>query len=165
MASAHLAFYIHRCGAALPLLSLGVAYAFFGTAYWAGVARSLLSVELPEPPSLSASREPLLGFREPEHPSAEPLGESQIVITRDGNNLPDTESGESTRVEHGLEELTATGFGIATSLLNTSCTLAPMLLASVESKFGYPGLELAFVLLATFTCYASIRLWRTGLDG
>lgn len=168
MALAHLAFYLRVFGAALPLLSLGAAYALFGAAFWAGVARSLLDVEIPDPPLLSGgSREPLLGSEEPEQSIPEPpSSESQTDIMLDGSgDLSGAELRKRKRHVRGLEELTATGFGMATSFLNTSCTLAPMVLAGVESAFGYSGLEFAFVVLASFTCCASIALLNMGLGG
>jgi hypothetical protein len=163
MALAHLALSLRMFGAVIPLLSLGTAYALFGTAFWAGVACSLLGVEIPEPASLSESQVLLLDPGKLSQPTLESLSESQISILIDGSDLGRTELAQGKSSGGELEELTATGFGIVTSVLNTSCALIPMVLAGVESAFGYFGLEFVFVLLASFTCYASITLLRMGL--
>lgn len=63
-----------------------------------------------------------------------------------------------------LEGLTTKGFGIATSLLNMSCAITPIILAGAESAFGFTNLESIFILLAISTCFASITLWKAGLD-
>src|SRR5947208_1053583 len=73
MALAHLALSLRMFGAVIPLLSLGTAYALFGTAFWAGVACSLLGVEIPEPASLSESQVLLLDPGKLSQPTLESL--------------------------------------------------------------------------------------------
>ncbi|KAK7960754.1 hypothetical protein PG988_011968 [Apiospora saccharicola] len=56
MGVSHLALYLHVFGAVVPLFSLGTANALFGTAYWAGVARTLLvATRTSKPPSSPAT--------------------------------------------------------------------------------------------------------------
>ncbi|KAF2130171.1 MFS general substrate transporter [Dothidotthia symphoricarpi CBS 119687] len=146
MTSAHLAFYIRSAGAILPLAMLGTAYALYGTAFWAGLARSILDAGPSQPAQRSESRVGLLESQEHDILSNETLSESH------GSMLLDTSS------DGQPDNLMAVGLGTATCFLNLSTALVPLLLAGVEQRFGYSGLEVVFITLAGCGCLASIKL-------
>lgn len=140
--SAHLAFFLRVAGCILPLSFLGIAYALYGVAFWAGLARSML---------LAVSEEPSLD-----------LENSTPVLTADEDEELDNEANSDGDTHHdpARDDLVTIGFGTATSLLNLSTALVPMLLAVVENHAGYSGLEMVFVALAGCGCLASMQLAR-----
>ncbi|RDI86293.1 hypothetical protein Vi05172_g3742 [Venturia inaequalis] len=168
MVSAHLAFYLHIAGVLLPLIFLGTAYALYGTAFWTGLARSILIVS-----SVTQTQDggdggySRLGNTEQEGPSET---EGPITRTDSGseiatfNSATSLHDGEDDGHVDGEEDdvgLIAVGYGTATSVLNISTTLVPILLAGVENVAGYSGLEIVFILLAGCGCIASITLVRS----
>ena len=141
MVIAHLAFYLRVIGPTLPLSLLGIAYALNGVALWAGLARSILH---------ASAKKPL------------PTLEGYTHLLNEDREGHDEDVNESVVVSDDMgEDLGAIGFGIATSVINVSTALIPMLLAGVENRVGYSGLEVVFVALASFGCLACIVLART----
>jgi hypothetical protein len=168
MATIHLAFFFHIPGVILLLVLLGTAYALFGAAFWAGVAYSLRDIDLPRPASLSASLSESHGLLlvpgdDLEVAGLEGLSGSHSSNMSSNGNSPINET--RSIVAEQLEDLSVTGFGIASCFLNISTTVTPVLLAGVENHFGYSGLELLFVLFAVLGCIASIGLARMHLNG
>ena len=142
MASAHLAFYLRVAGYILPLSFLGIGYAFYGVALWAGLAQSML-VHSEEPSLESENSTPLLSAEEYEE-------ELDNTAKNDGD----------THQNPTRDDLVTMGFGTATCLMNLSTAVVPMLVAVVENHAGYSGLEMVFVALASFGSLASIQLMR-----
>lgn len=148
MTFAHAAFFIRVTGFILPLSSLGVAYALYGTAFWAGLAQSILYAE---------DEEPLL------HDESSALvsnADGDEGLSHEATNEDDIHHNPAIGTAEATSDLVAMGVGIATSLLNLSTAVVPMLLAVVETYAGYPGLEITFIALAGFGCLASFQLTR-----
>lgn len=169
MVSAHLAFYLRIAGVLLPLIFLGTAYALYGTAFWTGLARSVLSVSGATPVQDGGGHGGYSrlgdieqeGDTEAERPIARTGSSSEIATSNSRTSLLDEEGEGHINGEEDDGGLIAVGYGTATSVLNMSTSLVPILLAGVENVAGYPGLEVVFILLAGFGCIASIILARS----
>jgi len=133
MTSAHLAFFLVG-GCIGPLVALGVMNALYGVASWAGVAKSIVHA------GDQAAR------CRPKDPEQDSLTSTYEVDPKSADPVDD--------------HLTAVGFGCVASVLNTSAALVPFLLAVVESRAGYPGLEMVFVAFGVFGCLAAAQLMR-----
>ncbi|KAK3651064.1 hypothetical protein LTR22_012312 [Elasticomyces elasticus] len=162
MLSAHLAFLLHISGSLLPLASLGTAYALYGVAFWAGLAKSFVGETEPmakSPESCSAlvcndeDEDELLA-------TSLPSEERSLMDPNDSTATAPSpsDSQTSTKSDEKYNSIAPVGFGVATSTINLTTTLVPIFLAGLENLAGFTGLEFAFVAFAGFGCLASIWL-------
>lgn len=126
-------------GPIFPLCLLGVAFALFGVAFWAGLTRCLLFV------AKSASAKGRVNI----HSAPE-----RTYGTIDSDAEDNRESKDSVH----YDEVVASGFGIMASLTNLATGAGAILLAGAENIAGYTGLEMVFLTFAFFGCLASVHL-------
>ncbi|OGM48676.1 hypothetical protein ABOM_001983 [Aspergillus bombycis] len=149
MVAAHLMF-LFKIGPILPLIFLGTAYALYGVAFWAGLARCLCDLSVPT----GSGNTSISGI---EHHDPYGTLHSSDHVPRPSNNEEEhsVKSTEEEAVDKGLITL---GYGIMTSLLNLTTALVPVLLAGTENAAGFSGPEMVFLALAAVGCIASARL-------
>lgn len=149
----HLLF-LWKKGPILPLCLLGIAYALYGVAFWAALARYLLFI-VESPPS-AISHVPDTAQYLP------PGSEHESLLCQD--QTPNSLTAEEEPVENERAKITADkslitlGYGIMTSLLNLCTALVPVSLAGAENMAGFSGVEIVFLGLTTVGCIASIQL-------
>lgn len=135
LVAVHAAFLLRILGSLLPLTFLGMAYALYGTAFWAALAKSFVL-----PSAVSSDR------------SEDRVGLMNLDESPDVTQGMDASSAD----EHNT--LAAVGFGLATSILNLTVAVVPILLAVLENIGGYTMLELFFIAFAGLGCMASVNL-------
>ena len=168
----HLFFLFIVGGPILPLCVQATAYALYGAAIWPSIAKITLGVSVPasriqstlieQSVSLATART-LDGSGYFQLASADDNSdEGNELLAMELDNIKSSEAA-SVASEFGAEEdanpdLVVIGYGIATSLMNLSLTVVPILLAGVETWAGYFGIEAVFVGLAGIGAIASMRL-------
>lgn len=157
----HFAFYLQIRSVVMLLILLGTGHALFGVALWAGLAYSIRDVDILGPVPLGESRTLL----DPEEGDG-PHFEAQVDIEDAAMDNSTMLSVYESRIisGEGSGDVAATGLGIASCFVNISTTIVPVVIALVENAFGFPGLELVFVVFAGLGCMASIALGRMKLS-
>ncbi|KAJ5345870.1 hypothetical protein N7452_003874 [Penicillium brevicompactum] len=153
MGTAHLLL-LYTAQPIMPLCLLGVAYALYGVAFWAALARSLLStVEFKSKKAILDSGD--------ENPHDDTGYGSIRPPTASSGDLHDANERTNELEEAGADGLITLGYGIMTSLNNLSTAVVPIFLAKVETLVGFEGLELVFVILSLLGLCASFELLIT----
>ncbi|KGO71536.1 hypothetical protein PITC_051770 [Penicillium italicum] len=147
MIAAHLLL-LYRIEPVGSMCLLGIAYALYGVAFWAGLARCLLSVV-----------ESKTDVSDIQERSSE---ENEYGTIRIQTQLSDGENEE--QWETAGDGIITLGYGIMTSLNNLSTAVVPIFLAKTENAFGFIGLEFFFLTLSLLGLFVSGGLlwsWRT----
>ncbi|KAJ5343822.1 uncharacterized protein N7506_003646 [Penicillium brevicompactum] len=153
MGTAHLLL-LYTAQPIMPLSVLGVAYALYGVAFWAALARSLLStVE-------SKSKKAILDTSD-ENPHDDTRYGTIRPPTTSSWDLHDANERTNELEEAGADSLITLGYGIMTSLNNLSTAVVPIFLAKVETLIGFKGLELVFIILSLLGLCTSFQLLIT----
>lgn len=150
MGTAHLLL-LYTAQPIMPLCLLGIAYALYGVALWAALARSLLLIVE------SMSTKTLL-----DSPQAGIRDEIGYGTVRPSTTSPEDPSGANVRESEprppDADSLIILGYGIMTSLNNLSTAVVPIFLAKVETLVGFAGLELVFFILSLLGLCTSFKL-------
>ncbi|PLN83017.1 major facilitator superfamily domain-containing protein [Aspergillus taichungensis] len=153
LALVHLSFLSSLSSPVLPLCLLGLALALYSAALWSGLARCVLQADHITPrPQKTHPHSPL-----PDDPSA-PYDSAYGTFTPPHDTGEDTNANKPTPTGEG--GVTALGYGIVTSVLNTSTAVVSLLLGLVENAAGFDGLEVVFVGLALAGAVACVSLGR-----
>lgn len=153
MGTAHLLL-LYTTQPIVPLFLLGVAYALYGVAFWAALARSLLSIVE------SMSKKAILDSSDEN--SHDDIGYGTIrPPTTSSGDLFDANESTNELEEACADSLITLGYGIMTSLNNLSTAVVPIFLAKIETLVGFKGLELVFIILSLLGLCASFELLIT----
>jgi hypothetical protein len=130
---------------------LGISYALYGVAFWAGLARCFLSVveSAKTDGSENEGRSSVDGYE---------YGTISVQTQFPDNRSDDHSdvSGRNIEWERSSEDSIIThGYGIMTSLNNLSTGAVPVFLAMAENACGFRGLELFFLTLSLLGLFAS----------
>lgn len=157
LATAHVLF-LSGSTPIIPLCLLGVAFALFGVALWAGVARCLVCIQSEQSRRQADSRS--------QGGSALAASErTGFMPRREITNATDRCNGEGDplvdpqrRADCDDDGVFTLGFGIMTSLNNLSTAVVPVILAKLEELAGFTGLEAVFIALSVLGWIGSVRL-------
>lgn len=126
---------------------LGISYALYGVAFWAGLARCLLSVVESAKTDVSDSEE---------RSSVDGCEYGTISLPNQFSDDHSDISGGNNEWERSAEDGIIThGYGIMTSLNNLSTGVVPVFLAKAENSCGFRGLEFFFLILSVLGLFAS----------
>lgn len=153
LALVHLGLLFNLSSPVLPLCLLGLALALYTAALWSGIARCVLQANhiTPRPPKPS----PVVP---PSDDRPAPYNSAYGTFTPPYDTSEDTHANNP--ISTGEGGATALGYGIVTSVLNTSTAVVSLLLGLVENAAGFDGLEVVFVGLALAGAVACVSLGR-----